>query len=156
MFKTNQCLRNDMKTDSSNRPFVCDYSNCQYKSLNKHCLIQHKERVHSNRRLYKCTFSGCESTFKTSGNLYNHLYSHKSGPQFKCHFPDCDYSTTNVIRLRRYKNYRHRSDGKMFSCDWPDVNMWPKDWMFSKGIYAFIRENVIMAAIDRSVQKGFK
>jgi uncharacterized Zn-finger protein len=98
---------------------IIDYLNCEYKSLNKHSLIQHKEGVHSNRRLYKCTISGCISTFKTSGNLYNHLYSHKSGPQLKCHSPDCDYSITNIVHLRRYKNYRHRSDGKMFSCDWP-------------------------------------
>lgn len=56
--------------------------------MNKSVLKKHINAIHKNLFFYKCSFEGCDRTFRTGYRLYVHELYHKGVRPYRC--PICD------------------------------------------------------------------
>jgi uncharacterized Zn-finger protein len=56
--------------------------------------------MHLGIKSFKCTFSNCEKSFVTKGNLNTHYLKHTGAKPFSCNFENCKKSFTIYNRLK--------------------------------------------------------
>lgn len=138
--------------DNSNHlfGFRCNWSDCQYVSVQRQKLEQHLRTVHDRNGLFICQKSNCKEKFETQKQLSLHSMSDHS-KQFKCDYDDCGFECRTRQHLndhlRRHKGEkpydcpvegcgkafatrqevrRHKSSvhsNQTFICDWPGCEL---------------------------------
>jgi len=99
---------------TGDKPFKCDFEECEYSSTQCSSLRVHK-RTHTNERPYKCDFEDCAMAFKTSSGLVLHKRIHTGEKPYKCDFDMCDYSSRDRANLETHK--RTHTGEKPYNCE---------------------------------------
>ena len=65
--------------DPSEKPFVCDWTSCTYRSISRNDLSRHK-MIHTGEKPYVCEIEGCEKRYSRPDKLRHHKQTvHGSG-----------------------------------------------------------------------------
>ena len=137
VFASKQYLDYHMNSHTGERRFVCEFPNCSYRSYYPSNLKLHVSRMHrpdpsvmdnmddqSLSILYptfKCTYVGCDKSFKTKDDLKQHSQRHSSERPYKCNYDNCDRTYKSCRELRQHKLMTHL--GIKQRCDWPGCDV---------------------------------
>lgn len=82
------------------------------------CTMSEAKRT-KDRKIYRCSYINCTSTFSRPYRLAGHLKVHLGEKPFKCHFDSCTRAYTNKSHLLRHINTNHKNNtlGSSFRCD---------------------------------------
>ena len=77
-------------------------------------VITRTKSDHKTKRIYNCTYEGCDKVFSSSGSLYRHEdVIHFKLDAIYCEYPDCGYKTYNQMYLdehiTKHDNYAELS-----------------------------------------------
>ena len=107
---------------SNERPFVCDFKDCNQTFKRDVYLIDHKLthfKTEDNKKL-KCFWPKCYFKTDNKQTLTQHISKHSNARKFPCKIPGCNYSN-------KYKNYlkkhmKKHSNLRQFFCDFKECN----------------------------------
>lgn len=71
-FTNQESLLNHVIGHTGERPWFCDWPNCQYKAVQRNHLVGHMRKSHTGRFQFKCDWPGCD--FK--GHSFNSYLTH--------------------------------------------------------------------------------
>ncbi|CAG2112165.1 unnamed protein product [Medioppia subpectinata] len=103
------------------RAYKCE--ECGKRFTTAHYLRVHKKIHTEDSRKYRCSWVGCDSTFRTKQRLLVHMQSHEQLRQYPC--DECDLRFNNRGSLYRHRQ-RH-SGARPYVCDWPACGAAYKD-----------------------------
>ncbi len=101
-------------THTREKPFKCDYRNCQKSFAAASSLAVH-ERVHTGERPYICDYDDCGKAFKTSGALRDHGRTHTKERPYVC--GECQRKFSQSSNLA--KHMRTHSGDRPHVCPHP-------------------------------------
>ena len=143
-FKTRTELKTHSIVHSEDKPFVCSFEGCEFKSknryyFNKHLVshsetyicnecektfkfktsfLRHMKNNHSTRPAFECRVQGCHQWFSKSCQLFRHkVIEHNLMKRYSCDWPGCDYQTTCCTRFKGHKALH--TGRKDYVCEWP-------------------------------------
>ena len=76
-------------------------SQCTYRAPNKYELRHHQNRVHNNRKPWKCSFPACAHRTKCKKDLKKHQQIHETDPELRKPYP-CSVDKCNYRAARKY------------------------------------------------------
>ena len=134
MLKTLKAFRTHIK---DHHGFKCDVQGCGYVTVSSAMLQQHRAK-HSSEQPLVCTVDGCDTRFKRSSALREHMKFIHSGfvEEVVCNWPGCDFKTIYPRTLKKHI-LRHSGmkscaskpgktgtrlepiDRTSFQCEWP-------------------------------------
>ncbi|CAG2104728.1 unnamed protein product [Medioppia subpectinata] len=80
----------------------CSWPGCETVVASEDTMRDHYN-THTKAIVYRCLFPGCEKTFLQRTAYFHHKSNHKSDrPRHRCHWPECDYETSNRELLKRH------------------------------------------------------
>ena len=101
-------LANHMVVHSDEKPFICNFPGCEFRSKYIVSLKQHKER-HSSKRKFACPM--CNKRFKTNYEMDRHIVRvHTAEKTVKCDL--CPHVTSLRSNLGRHRLEKHMNDGE--------------------------------------------
>ena len=116
-FATESSFRQHQKNvHNREKQFICQYSNCDYKSAMKNAYKQHMAS-HSDYRPFKCPIDGCDKSFKLKVHLKPHVDLHSTECKYKCPHEGCGMAYKTRVYLYNHEKNHHKE--KPFKCDWP-------------------------------------
>ncbi|CAG2110912.1 unnamed protein product [Medioppia subpectinata] len=96
------------------RPFGCDVC---HKTFPTERRFRTHQKIHTeDKQRFRCSWMGCDSTFRTKSCLEVHMQSHEQLRQYGC--DECDQRFNTKSNLQSHKKCRH-SDARPYVCDWP-------------------------------------
>ncbi|KAH9402956.1 hypothetical protein TYRP_015720 [Tyrophagus putrescentiae] len=90
---------------STEKPFLCQWENCNKRFRQKQHLDAH-QNVHTGRR-YTCEWPNCSKSFCRKFNLVEHVKMHTHGNPNLCTFPGCGKSFSSKYGLIRHQAAQH-------------------------------------------------
>lgn len=92
--------------DPSEKPYMCDWSNCTYRSISRNDLNRHK-MIHTGEKPYLCDIEGCDKRYSRPDKLRHH----KQTIHFKvirkksqiCIWPGCNFQCVFKSELNRHQ-----------------------------------------------------
>ncbi|CAG2122740.1 unnamed protein product, partial [Medioppia subpectinata] len=103
------------------RPFGCDV--CHKRFPTERCLRVHKKIHTEDNRKYRCSWVGCDSTFRTKSCLQTHMQSHEQRRQYPCDECDQRFNRKGILYAHRLTH----SGARPYTCDWPACEATYKD-----------------------------
>ena len=101
------------------KPFICNYPNCDYASVQKSALIRH-QRSHTGEKPYQCKYPNCDYASSWKDALTRHKPTHTDEKPYQCDYLNCDYASSWKDALTRHKQTHTRE--KPYQCDYPNCN----------------------------------
>ncbi|KAH9971433.1 hypothetical protein BGW80DRAFT_1322403 [Lactifluus volemus] len=89
----------------SDRPFVCEESDCDKRFWTAQHLKVHKDVIHLGEKPFKCTHEGCGAAFLKHHKLRAHLAGEHAPPgtkPYQCDHGDCTKSFSTNQKLRAH------------------------------------------------------
>lgn len=92
---------------------ICSKNYSSNSALKKH-MVLHLD----DSRQFKCTFEGCNKTFRKKFTLQNHMLTHDNGSNkpITCHIENCNKSFIQINELKRHLRTCH--DEKFYKCEY--------------------------------------
>jgi uncharacterized Zn-finger protein len=95
-------------SQSDEKKFKCDFSDCNYKAKTKYNLNMHFKQVHTDDKPFLCSFQDCDFKSKTKTNLKLHITQvHTKITPFLCSFQDCSYKCHSKANLEKHIQRKH-------------------------------------------------
>lgn len=113
VFFKNHYLVRHMATHSDERPFACEFENCNLKFIRKDQLRDHIKR-HNGIKNHKCKL--CELSFVISSSLTRHMATHSDERPFPCELCNLSFRREDQLNLHM-KRHQGIKDHK---CTFPD------------------------------------
>ena len=108
LFKDENSLNSDKCLHSKQRPFKCDFEDCDKGFKMKYYLENHKKQVHYGIKTHKCFHNNCDKRFISISALNQHIrYKNSTERPYKCNFQQCELSYKSLAHLKRHKYYVH-------------------------------------------------
>lgn len=108
-------LKLHLQQHNGEKPYACDFENCDYRTVQKTHLRIHK-RSHTHERPYICDI--CGKRFNTSSYLVIHKRYHNNDRPYKCSYAPCEKGFTNSRDLRTHeKSHTGIKDYHCTVCD---------------------------------------
>lgn len=108
-FKTKYKLNRHLYVhkDPSEKPFLCNWENCSYRSISRNDLNRHR-MIHTGEKPYVCDVEGCDKRYSRSDKLRHHkLTAHLKDSIGKkehlCIWPGCNFRCLNKPELNRHQ-----------------------------------------------------
>ena len=87
---------------------------CPNKQFISKCKLDWHLKCHE--RQFKCTYEGCDKSFKQKQHLKNHLLTHADGVRpFRCKYPNCGKAFKSISHLKDHTQSIHMKL-KPFEC----------------------------------------
>ena len=110
-FPSKANLANHMVVHNDERPFICNFPGCEFRSKYIISLKQHKER-HSSKRKFPCPM--CHKRFPTKYEMDRHILRIHTKEK-SVHCDQCDYTTSLRSNLRNHQVEKHRRNDQKYS-----------------------------------------
>ncbi|XP_063974123.1 zinc finger protein 28-like isoform X2 [Diachasmimorpha longicaudata] len=116
-------LERHLRGHVGEKPWKCNFPQCDKAYTTSFSLRKH-QAAHENfsrpfscteslspervslprqpRRIHKCTYEGCDATFKKRDRLEGHIRQHKGERPFKCSVENCDKAYATNSHLKRH------------------------------------------------------
>lgn len=105
--------------DPSEKPFMCNWENCNYRSISKNDLNRHR-MIHTGEKPYLCEIEGCEKRYSRADKLRHHKLSvHFKDSNKKeqiCIWPGCNFQCLSRNELNRHQ-LSHEAKCDFIGCD---------------------------------------
>lgn len=92
--------------DPSEKPYVCDWTNCTYRSISRNDLNRHK-MIHTGEKPYLCDIEGCDKRYSRPDKLRHHKQTiHFKEARKKeqiCIWPGCNFQCVFKSELNRHQ-----------------------------------------------------
>ncbi|KAI8076570.1 uncharacterized protein B0P05DRAFT_511462 [Gilbertella persicaria] len=86
------------------RPYHCQWSNCNKQFIQRSALTVHL-RTHTGERPHVCEFSDCQKSFSDSSSLARHRRTHSGKRPYNCE--KCNKRFTRNATLKRHQEQIH-------------------------------------------------
>lgn len=106
--------------DPSEKPFMCNWDNCSYRSISKNDLNRHR-MIHTGEKPYVCEVGGCEKRYSRADKLRHHKLSVHFKDSTKkeqiCIWPGCNFQCLNKSELNRHQLTHEAIKCNYIGCD---------------------------------------
>ncbi|OTF70150.1 hypothetical protein BLA29_003173, partial [Euroglyphus maynei] len=106
--------------DPSEKPFMCNWDNCNYRSISKNDLNRHR-MIHTGEKPYVCEIGGCEKRYSRADKLRHHKLSVHFKDLTKkeqiCIWPGCNFQCLNKSELNRHQSTHETIKCNYIGCD---------------------------------------
>ena len=106
--------------DPSEKPFMCNWDNCNYRSISKNDLNRHR-MIHTGEKPYVCEVGGCEKRYSRADKLRHHKLSVHFKDLTKkeqiCIWPGCNFQCLSKSELNRHQSTHQTIKCNYIGCD---------------------------------------
>ena len=108
--------------DPSEKPYVCEWTGCVYRSISRNDLNRHK-MIHTGEKPYLCDIEGCEKRYSRPDKLRHHKQTFHfkqqkqkeavgGGGQSVCIYPGCNFQCSTKQELNRHQQSHEKAEAE--------------------------------------------
>ena len=100
--------------------YSCNFKGCHHISVSSRDLRVHKQRIHSNKKPFKCQQKDCDKSYKIFSALREHMKSHPNSYEtvFVCEHSNCGKVFRVKDALKKHQiNYHSGKSAQKYMCD---------------------------------------
>ncbi|MDD7804156.1 MAG: C2H2-type zinc finger protein, partial [Endozoicomonas sp. (ex Botrylloides leachii)] len=98
-------LRAHNRTHTGEKPYKCEYDNCDECFSTEYNRKTHIRRHHMGEKPYKCEYDNCNRSFCTPSERASHAYFHMETKSFLCEYCGILCQFYNNLRTHIRKNH---------------------------------------------------
>src|SRR3990167_1755338 len=101
-FIRSQTLNDHIKRHLGEKPFKCNWQNCNFASVSS-CSLNIHMKTHTGEKPFKCEHPECGYAAIVKQNLIYHMGAkHRGEKPYKCEHPGCSYATFYYHHLKNH------------------------------------------------------
>ena len=98
---------------------VCDFCHCDQVFESSRSYKRHKRLVHLKIRPFKCHFPDCDFSTDTKQQIRLHSVVHSDDRPFVCQIDNCGKKIKVKYQMKSHQKFVHRACAKLLRCEWP-------------------------------------
>ena len=123
-FSVKYILTTHKRIHTGEKPYKCDFKDCDYSCTSSGGLICHK-RTHTGEKPYKCKWNGCNYITGRSGSLKGHMRIHTGEKPYKCDICNTHFTLSGTLK----SHMRIHTGEKPYKCDICSENFARPDYL---------------------------
>ena len=112
--KSSSSLDDHSRIHTGEKPFKCDYKDCDKSFKTKGGLVKH-QRLHTGEKNFVCKYKDCGKSFAQKDQCIRHQRTHTGEKPYQCHI--CNKKFTSISTLSSHRKYKHSDKKLWYKCD---------------------------------------